>query len=79
MRSFSTDWQYQGQGYAKKALLLLDKYIKVHFPKIDEIVLAVNSVNLAAICLYSACGYKETKKRIQTEYGQLWILSKSVA
>ena len=52
LRSFSTNSKYQGNGFAKKALQLLPSYIRSHFESINEIVLAVNSVNNVAITLY---------------------------
>lgn len=78
LRSFSTNFIYQGMGYAKTALKLLDSYVHDHFPEINEIVLAVNAANQPAICLYQACGYQETGDVIKTEYGRLLILSKKL-
>ena len=78
LRSFSTDYHSQGKGYARKALQLLDSYVAENFPRMNEIVLGVNSKNDPAIHLYQACGFTNEVKRLTTEYGQLIVLSKKL-
>ena len=78
LRSFSTNSKYQGNGFAKKALQLLPSYIRSHFESINEIVLAVNSVNTVAITLYKKCGFIDTSRRIKTEYGSLIVFSQII-
>ena len=48
LRTFSTDFRYQGKGYALKTLLLQPEFVKENFKDINEIVLAVNLKNEAA-------------------------------
>ncbi|MEG0256589.1 N-acetyltransferase, partial [Vagococcus sp.] len=45
LRSFSTDSHHIKKGYAKEALGLLADFVRVNFPHINEIVLAVNEKN----------------------------------
>lgn len=78
LRSFSTDSRYQGKGYGKLALQLLPDYIKNNFESINEIVLAVNSVNVSAIGLYDKSGFIDTNRRIKTDYGELAVLSQTI-
>ena len=44
-RSFSVDQRYRGQGIGKRTLEILPAYIKQHYPRINEITLAVNTDN----------------------------------
>ncbi|MHC5229458.1 GNAT family N-acetyltransferase [Enterococcus sp. LJL99] len=78
LRSFSTDVKYQGKGYGKLALQLLPEYIKNKMNLFNEIVLAVNSINVLAINLYKKNGFVDTKKRIKTEYGELLVLNQKI-
>lgn len=78
LRSFSTNYAYQGRGFAKASLELLSPYIREFFPSINEIVLAVNAKNQPAINLYLKCHFKDTNEIIKTDYGQLLIFSKKI-
>lgn len=78
LRSFSTDSKHQGKGFAKMALNLLPDYIRNTFISINEIVLAVNSVNTSAISLYKKSGFIDTTRRIKTDYGSLIVLSQTI-
>lgn len=79
LRSFSTNLKYQGKGYGKIALQLLPEYIKNEMSAIDEVVLAVNSMNHPAIKLYKKCGFSDTEKKIKTEYGELLVLNQKIS
>lgn len=75
IRSFSTDFRHQGNGYAKKALLLVPDFVKRHYSDINEIVLAVNVKNEAAQGLYKKCGYIDEGARRMGRKGELIIMS----
>jgi RimJ/RimL family protein N-acetyltransferase len=75
IRSFSTDYRHQGNGYAKKALMLLPDFVKKHFSDINEIVLAVNIKNEVAQGLYKKCGYVDEGARKMGRKGELMIMS----
>ncbi|MGX7025787.1 GNAT family N-acetyltransferase [Vagococcus hydrophili] len=78
LRSFSTNHDYQGKGYAKTALLLLPEYIRQQFPHITEIILGVNAKNIAAIHLYEKTGFIDKGQFILTEYGKLKIMTQKI-
>ncbi|MEI5907037.1 GNAT family N-acetyltransferase [Bacillus spongiae] len=57
LRAFLINQKEQNKGYAKLALLQLSMYVEEHFLGINEVSLAVNARNLAALNLYSKCGF----------------------
>jgi RimJ/RimL family protein N-acetyltransferase len=63
LRAFSVNYAEQGNGYAKQALLQLQDFVKVNFPFIEEIVLAVNEQNVPAKNLYLKCGFHDTGQK----------------
>lgn len=75
LRAFSTDYHHQGKGYAKKALMLIPEFVATQFPKITEIVLAVNVKNIAAQSLYKKCGYLDEGVRKMGRKGELMIMN----
>lgn len=75
LRAFSTDFNHQGKGYAKKALMLLPEFVATQFPKTTEIVLAVNVKNIAAQSLYRKCGYLDEGVRKMGRKGELMIMN----
>lgn len=75
LRAFSTDYNYQGKGYAKHALLLLPNFVRTHFPHINEIMLAVNVANEAAQHVYKKCGYVDEGIRKRDSTSELVIMS----
>lgn len=75
LRAFSTDYRYQGKGYAKQALQLLPAFVKENFHEINEIVLAVNVRNEAAQGLYKKCGFVDEGVREMGPKGELIIMS----
>lgn len=75
LRAFSTDFRYQGRGYAKKALMLLPEFVKENFSETNEIVLAVNLKNEAAQGLYKKCGFVDEGVRKMGKKGELIIMS----
>jgi hypothetical protein len=48
LRALSINYRHQGNGYAKAAMKTLPLFVKNHFTKVDEIVLAVNEKNIGA-------------------------------
>lgn len=75
LRSFSTNYKHQGQGYAKQSLQQLPDFIRVHLPHIDTIILAVNVNNTAAQSLYKKCGYIDEGVRVEGEKGELIVMN----
>ncbi|WP_218943864.1 GNAT family N-acetyltransferase [Bacillus aquiflavi] len=75
LRAFSTDFRYQGKGYAKNALMLLPRFVKEHFHEINEIVLAVNVKNHVAQHVYKKCGYVDEGERRMGKKGELMMMS----
>lgn len=59
LRAFSINYNDQGNGYAKAALMQLKEFVDKHFPEVDEIALAVNLQNLSARHVYLRCGFKD--------------------
>ncbi|HDR4419564.1 TPA: GNAT family N-acetyltransferase [Bacillus cereus] len=75
LRAFSTDYYYQGKGYAKQSLLLLPDFVRNAYPHISEIVLAVNVKNITAQSLYKKCGFIDEGVRKIGKKGELIIMS----
>jgi|SRR5690625_538270 len=75
LRAFSTDLHHQGKGYAKKSLMLLPEFVRVKFPDINNIVLAINVKNTAAQSLYKKCGYLDEGIRKMGRKGELVIMN----
>lgn len=75
LRSYSVHPAHQGKGIAKRSMELLPAFVKVHFPAIDEIVLAVNYQNYAAQHVYTGAGFKDTGKRVMGRSGEQFVLS----
>lgn len=78
LRSFSTDSRYVRQGHAKEALKLLPNFVKIAYPDIQSIVLAVNAKNHSAQNLYIKSGFKDEGVRRMGEKGELIVLQLSV-
>lgn len=74
LRSFSTDFRFQGRGYAKNALIILPKFVKENFTQTNAIVLAVNSTNKVALRLYKNCGFVDEGVREMGPKGELMIM-----
>lgn len=65
---------HQGKGYAKQAMLQLPDFVKSYFPWCDEIVLAVNHLNLRAKHLYRTTGFIDKGRRKIGPVGEQYIL-----
>ncbi|MBO0473132.1 hypothetical protein IGL98_002755 [Enterococcus sp. DIV0840] len=75
LRSFSTDERCQGNGHAKAVLRALPEFVRLHFPDVTEIILAVNQKNLAAQTLYKNAGFEHLEKIVQGEFGPLYVMN----
>ncbi|MBO2536743.1 GNAT family N-acetyltransferase [Rummeliibacillus suwonensis] len=78
LRAFSVNGDFQGKGIATKSLQLLDTFIKKHFPKTEEVILAVNHKNNMAQHIYKKVGYVDKGMRAMGKYGEMLILSKAL-
>lgn len=78
IRAFSTDFRFQGNGYAQKTLGLLPDFVQKHFPEINELVLAVNVMNKVAQGLYKKCGFVDNGERRMGKKGELIMMSKKL-
>ncbi len=78
VRSLSINPDYQGQGIGKTAMTGLSDFIKHHFPKCSEMVLAVNFNNKRAYDLYLDCGFEDEGKSRKMSKGVQHLLSKKI-
>lgn len=75
LTSLSINQKEQGNGYAKKAMLLVSKFVQDEFPNCNELVLAVNHKNTAAQQLYIKTGFQDTGNRKAGPIGEQWIMN----
>ncbi|WP_226665186.1 GNAT family N-acetyltransferase [Metabacillus litoralis] len=75
LTAFSINYSTQGQGFAKRGMLLLKAFIKKEFPTCNEIVLAVNHKNIPAQNLYNKVGFHDTGRRKVGVIGEQFIMS----
>jgi len=78
LRSLSIDPKYQGEGYGKSAMLLMDSFVKEHYPIVEELVLAVNFKNKSAYNLYLKVGYIDDGSVREMEKGKQHLLRKQL-
>lgn len=78
LRSLSMNPFYQGKGYGKKAMYLLDEFIKCNYTDIEELVLAVNFKNKLAYQLYLKVGYEDNGKTRKWLQGFQYLLKKKL-
>ncbi|MNJ36269.1 hypothetical protein D3C77_310510 [compost metagenome] len=69
LQSFSIDYQHQGQGVAKGAMLQLPEFMKSQFPGRNEVVLSVNKRNKAAQAVYLSAGFRDNGRLIDGPIG----------
>lgn len=74
LRSFSTNYQDQGNGYARKALELTPDYVRENLPHIKGIVLGVNVNNIPAQKLYEKCGFIDEGNRVMGPKGEMKVM-----
>lgn len=78
VRSLSVNPIYQGKGYGKKAMELIDDFVQEHYPAVNELVLAVNAGNDTAFKMYVAVGYAYEGKTREGIMGTQLLLSKKI-
>lgn len=78
LRSLSINPLYQGKGYGKVAMLLIDNFVKENFLTINELVLAVNFKNKAAYDLYVKVGYIDDGLQREWHNGMQHLLKKKL-
>lgn len=78
LRSLSINPNYQGEGYGKSAMLLMDSFVKEHYPIVEELVLAVNFKNKSAYNLYLKVGYIDDGSVREMEKGKQHLLRKKL-
>lgn len=78
LRSLSINPIYQGKGYGKVAMSLIDSFVKENFPTINELVLAVNLKNKAAYDLYLKVGYIDDGSQREWYNGSQHLLKKKL-
>lgn len=64
LRSMSVNPQYQGRGFAKKALLTLRDFCQAHLNEYDVVVLGVNYQNQTAQKLYDSVGFVRQNRTV---------------
>ena len=64
LRSFSTDEDFQMQGYGSQTLKLLPGFVREHLPMYRSIILGVNERNQVASYLYRETGFSKQPQRI---------------
>jgi RimJ/RimL family protein N-acetyltransferase len=74
LRAYSVDSTFQGNGIAKKSLMVLPSFVKKYFPSKNEIILAVNHSNKVAQYVYEKGGFKDKGLRVIGRKGELFIL-----
>lgn len=75
LRAYSIDDRYQGKGYGKESMSSLKAFVNEYFPQVNEVVLAVNHMNIGAQMLYLKSGFYDTKRRINGELGVQFVYS----
>ncbi|GIO27529.1 GNAT family N-acetyltransferase [Ornithinibacillus bavariensis] len=78
LRSYSVNSRFQGKGIAKQSLHALGSFVKQHFPKKTEIILAVNHQNTIAQHVYKRSGFIDKGVRKMGPKGELYILQKEL-
>ncbi|MFS0782679.1 GNAT family N-acetyltransferase [Bacillus sp. 1P06AnD] len=76
LRAYSISSSHQGKGIATKSMALLEPFVKVHFPDVNEIVLAVNAANKSAQHVYRKSGFADTGKKAAGRSGIMFIWHK---
>lgn len=76
MRSYSINPEYQGNGYGKKVMELVDDYIREYYTSVEEVVLSVNLKNEHAYQVYLKSGFEDKGKKIEGIKGLQYVLSK---
>jgi len=78
VRSLSLNPLYQGQGHGKRAMMLIEEFVKKHYAHVNELVLAVNMDNTSAFRLYLGAGYKHEGRQCMGMRGMQYVMSKKM-
>lgn len=78
LTALSINQTAQGKGYAKKGMSLLNEFVKLEFPRCDEIVLVVDKENIPAQNLYLKVGFEDTNERQIGRIGEEIIMRLSI-
>lgn len=73
LRAYSVALPFQGKGIARRSLELLPDFVLKNFPRVDEVVLAVNLRNEAAQRVYWRAGFKDSGRRVMGRYGEQFV------
>jgi Acetyltransferases len=79
LRTFSIDSRYQGRGYGRRVIALLDDFVRANFPDVNEIVLGVNHANVPAQHLYLHHGFTDAGRRVIGIHGEQLVLSRTIS
>jgi len=78
IRSLSLNPLYQGLGYGKRAMTLIEEFVKNNYDEVNELVLAVNTDNTSAFRLYLAVGYKYEGRQCLGLRGMQYVMVKGL-
>ena len=73
LRAYSINLSFQGKGIASESIMLLKHFVKVHFPLVNEIILAVNHSNIMAQNVYKKGGFVDQGLRAMGREGEMYI------
>ncbi|WP_404460530.1 GNAT family N-acetyltransferase [Sutcliffiella horikoshii] len=73
LRAYSVALPFQGKGIARRSLELLPSFVLKNFPRVDEVVLAVNLRNEAAQRVYLRAGFKDSGRRVMGRMGEQYV------
>jgi RimJ/RimL family protein N-acetyltransferase len=73
LRAYSINAEYQGRGIGSQSIKLLSRFVKKHFPKVNEIILAVNHANVVAQNVYKKGGFVDKGITAMGREGEMFI------
>jgi len=79
LHAFRIDARQQGRGYARAALAALAERARRDWPAAQQLMLAVNARNLAALGLYLACSWRDTGRQNPGPIGPQHLLDYPLA
>jgi RimJ/RimL family protein N-acetyltransferase len=74
IRALSINHPEQGKGYAKEAMMQLPAFVSSNFPRINELILAVNFKNTPAKQLYEKAGFVDRGQIKHGPVGPQYVL-----
>lgn len=73
LRAYSVAVPFQGKGIARSSLELLPNFVLKNFPRVNEIVLAVNLRNEAAQRVYKRAGFEDSGRKVMGRMGEQYV------